>query len=179
MFILHTPNSSKPTSIIFKKVLSDGPCRESVSESILPTHWDKEAQRAIITDLDKKTTEVNKSINALLGKITGFIEDRTRDARYTSNHLTVEEMKNKLQELTGRVKERKGSGFYPKCREIIADMEVGTLLTPRGKVYASETIRGYKRTVEKLEEYDSKLTWGAVDSFTGPLLSGVMTKIGA
>lgn len=163
MFILHTPKSDKPTSIIFKKAFPDGLCRAPLGITILPVHWNKEAERAIIEGLEKSLIDNHKSINQLLKKIEDFVDNRSRDARYTSNHLTCEEMTMKLQEFTGRVKERKGSGFYPKCRQIIADMEARTLLTPRGKTYASETIRGYNRTVDKLEEYDPKLTWQTVD----------------
>lgn len=163
MFMLHTPKSDKPTSIIFKKVLSDGPCREALGVSILPIYWDKESERAKVTDLDKATTEDHKSINSLLGKIADFIEARTRDARYTGNHLTREEMAGKLLELTGKNTEKKATGFYPKCRQIVADMESGTLLTPRSKKYSEGTIRCYNLTIDVLEDFNKALTWTAID----------------
>lgn len=163
MFILHTPKSNKPTSIIIKKALADGIFKASLGVSILPAHWDKERERAKITDLSKATAEDHKSINALLQKIEDLIEARTRDARYTGNHLTCLEMSTKMEEITGRGKEKKGSGFFPKCRTIISDMESGKLTTPRGKRYSKGTIRCYSITLEVLEEYSSILTWSNID----------------
>lgn len=163
MFILHTPKSNKPTSIIFKKVLSDGPYKSALGVKILPAQWSKKNERAEINDLDKARADENKSINNLLGKIADFIEARTRDARYTGNHLTREEMAGKLLELTGRNTEKKATGFYPKCRQIIADMESGSLLTPRGKKYSEGTVRCYGITLATLESYSLKLSWETVD----------------
>lgn len=163
MFILHTPKSNKPTPIILKKVLSDGPFRESLGLSILSAFWDKENERAIIADIDKATATENKSINAVLKRIFDFIDARARDARYTGNHLTCAEMSLKLAEITGRAKVKKGTGFYPKCRDIIADMESCKLLTPRGKRYSAGTIKNYNQSLNTLEEYNSNLNWANID----------------
>lgn len=163
MFILHTPKANKPTSIIIKKALSDGLFKASLGVSVHPSYWIKGKERTVVEGLDKATIEANRSINALLTKIFDFIDARERDARYTEKHLTCRELREKIEDLIGKVKQKKGAGFYPKCRQIIADMETGTLLTPRGKAYAPETIRGYHRTVNKLEEYDPNLAWATID----------------
>jgi site-specific recombinase XerD len=163
MFILHTPKSDKPTPIILKKVLSDGPFRESLGLSILPALWDKENERAVIADLDKATAAENKSINATLKRIFDFVDARARDARYTGNQLTCEEMAAKLAEITGKTKIKKGAGFYPKCRIIIGDMESGKLTTPRGKKYSAGTIKNYNQSLNTLEEYNGNLNWANID----------------
>lgn len=166
MFILHTPNSNKPTSIIIKKALSDGLFRTSLGVSILPAYWDKENERASLLNLDKTTIEEHKSINALLKKVADFIDARTRDARYTENHLTCEELDNKIEIFRGKKKESSGSAFFTKCRDrIIEDMKSGALLTPKKnpKRYSEGTIRCYNLTLDTLEDYNPKLTWAGID----------------
>jgi len=163
MFILHTPKSDKPTPIILKKTLADGTFKESLGLSILPAMWDKVNERAVVIDLDKGAMAENKSINATLKRIFDFVDARVRDARYTGNQLTCEEMSAKLAEITGKVKVKKGAGFYPKCRIIIEDMGTGKLTTPRGKRYSAGTIKNYNQSLNTLEEYNSNLNWANID----------------
>lgn len=163
MFILDRPGSDKPTYIFLKVKLSDGPFKESLGIKILPAMWDKKTQRAATTGLDKATTEDHRSINALLGKIAGFIETRTRDARYTGNHLVGVEMAAKLQELTGRKRHKKAeAGFYDHCEAIIEDMRSGIILTPYGKRYSKDTTKCYDLYLRNFKSYDPALTWGAI-----------------
>lgn len=164
MFILHTPKSVKPTSIIIKKVVSDGEFKTSLGVTILPAFWDKDKERAVLKDIDKETIENHKSINKLLNKISDYIDARTRDARYTGNHLTCDELSTKIEAFTGRVKgNKKSTGFFANCEQIIEDMKSGALLTQRGKRYSDGTIRSYNLTLKNLKLYDSKLTWAAID----------------
>jgi integrase len=167
MFILHTPKSDKPTSIKLKKTLADGLFNESLGVTIHPDYWDKKIKRAIVDNLDRQTMAENRSINALLGKISDFIEARTRDARYTSNYLTKAELAAKIEELTGKKKVEIASepvkGFYERCREIIQDMKDGIILTPQGKKYSPGTIKNYNQSLNSIEDYNADLTFIDVD----------------
>jgi integrase len=168
MFILHTPKSDKPTSIKLKKTLSDGLFNESLGVTIHPAYWDKKAKRAVIENLDRQTMAENKSINALLGKISDFIEARIRDARYTSNYLTCAELAEKIEELTGKKKTEAPppepiKSFYELCREIIQDMKDGIILTPQGKKYSPGTIKNYNQSLNSIEDYDANLTFTGID----------------
>lgn len=165
MFKLHTPNSARPTPILIKKTVSDGQFKTSLGVSIHPAYWDKATQRAITENLDRETTSENKSINALLGKIADFVIARTKDARYTSNYLTKAELGAKVHELTG--KKKRGpelspdpvKSFYDLCREVIADMESGVVLTPQGKIYSEGTIKNYNQSLNSIEYYNSDLSF--------------------
>src|ERR1044072_1490564 len=168
MFILHTPKSDKPTSILIKKALQDGILKTSLGVSIHPLYWNKTAERAIIENLDRQTTADNKSINALLGKIADFIEARTRDARYTSNYLTRAELNTKIIELTGKKRTEETApepvkSFYEICREEIIDMKNGIILTPQGKIYSPGTIKNYNQSLNTIEEYNPDMTFAGVD----------------
>lgn len=160
MFILHTPKSEKPTSILIKKQLPDGQFKESLAVKILPGHWNKKEERAELEGLNKAVTNENKSINSLLDKIEAFIEARTRDARYTGNHLTCEELSEKLQELTGKRKYAKAAtGFFTQCDAIIDDMRTGIILTPEGKIYSPATLKCYAMYLRNFKEFDPLLSW--------------------
>jgi site-specific recombinase XerD len=169
MFILHTPKSNKPTSILIKKKLQDGPFKASLGVSVHPAFWDKANERAIVENVDRSTLAENKSINALLGKIEDYIESRTRDARYTSNYLSKGELAAKIDELTGKKKAKADpepaseKSFYDLCREIIDDMEDGIILTPQGKVYSAGTIKNYNQSLNSIEAYNADITFEAVD----------------
>jgi site-specific recombinase XerD len=167
MFILHTPKATKPTSIKLKKTLIDGPFNASLGISIHPAYWNKETERAVIENLDKATIGENKSINTLLSKITDYIEARAKDARYTSNYLTCAELAAKLEDLTGKRKcepepatvAEPVKSFYDLCREVIADMEDGVILTPQGKIYSPGTIKNYNQSLNSIEKYNAALTF--------------------
>jgi integrase len=168
MFILHTPKSDKPTSIKLKKTLSDGLFNESLGVTIRPDYWDKKSKRAIVDNLDRQTMAENKSINALLGKISDFIEARIRDARYTSNYLTKAEMAAKIEELTGKKRAEPAQvepvkNFYQLCREIIQDMKDGIILTPQGKKYSPGTVKNYNQSLNSIEAYNIDLTFADID----------------
>jgi integrase len=169
MFILHTPKATKPTPIKLKKTLIDGPFNSSLGISIHPIYWDKNTERAVVENLDRQTLSENKSINNLLGKITDFIEARTRDARYTSNYLTCSELASKLEELTGRRKAapepdpEPSKSFYELCREVITDMQDGVILTPQGKIYSAGTIKNYNQSLNSIEAYNANLKFEDVN----------------
>lgn len=164
MFILHTPKSSKPTSIIFKKVFPDGLCRESLGVTILPVYWDKDSERATYDGKEKRMIDDTKSINTLLGKIANFIEARTRDARYTGSHLTCAEMAEKLTDLTGKKKHVKAvTGFYDHCEAIVTDMREGKILTQYGKRYSPDTLKCYEMYLRNFIRHDPDLTWGSIN----------------
>lgn len=163
MFILHTPKSEKPTSILIKKQLPDGPFKESLGLKIMPAYWNKEKERAVTAGLDKATTDEHKSINAMLSRIEAFIEARTKDARYTGNHLNCAELADKVQEITGKKRHKKAaSGFYSHCAAIIDDMRTGKIQTKQGKKYSAGTLRNYDNYMETFSEYDADLTWSDI-----------------
>jgi integrase len=169
MFILHTPKSDRPTPIIIKKQMPDGLLKASLGVSILPAFWDKDAERAVLENLDRSTLMEHKSINTLLSKIADFIEARTRDARYTGNHLTKAELRAKMEELTGKRKAAPEpeiepvKSFYELCREVIEDMKDGVILTPQGKIYSGGTIKNYNQSLNTIEEYNAGLTFDGID----------------
>lgn len=163
MFILDRPGADKPTYIFLKKKLSDGPYKESVGIKILPAMWVRATERASLENLDKATINEHKSINMLLDKIAGFIEARTRDARYTGNHLTCAEMAEKLADLTGRKRAVKAAtGFYDHCDAIIKDMAAGKILTAQGKRYSASTLKCYGLYLRTFKKYDPALTWTGI-----------------
>lgn len=169
MFILHTPKATKPTPILLKKTLSDGPFKASLGISILPKFWDKSKERVELENLDKATLAEHKSINTLLDKIQQFIEARTIDARYTGNRLTCAELTGKIEDLTGKKKTAPTlivepvKGFYDFCREVIADMEDGVILTPQGKIYSEGTIKNYNQSLNSIERYNGGLTFDDIN----------------
>jgi site-specific recombinase XerD len=163
MFILDRPKSDKPTYIFLKKQLSDGPFKQSLSVTILPAMWNKSAERAEVTGLDRGTIAENKSINALLSSLENFIKTRAQEARYGGAHLTCRELSEKVEELTGKRKPDK-SEFFKQCRLIIADMESGKLTTPRtNKRYSEGTIKNYNQSLNSIEQYNTALSWRAID----------------
>lgn len=163
MFVLHTPKSTNPTAILIKKMLSDGECRASLGVKVLPTHWNKETERAVIEKLDKAKINENKSINTLLDKIEQYINSRATDARYTGNHLTCAELDEKLQEWTGKRKAIKGHTIYEQCEAIIEDMRSGLILTPAGKIYSAGTLKNYGMYLRDFKEYNPNLTWKEIN----------------
>lgn len=169
MFILHTPNSDKPTAIVFKKKLSDGPYKLSLGVKVLPALWNKSAERAIWESsdkelkLDKATINEHKSINTLLDKIEQYVKSRAVDARYTGNHLTGAELTSVLEDLTGKKKYSKtATKFYDQCDAIVEDMATGIILTPDGKVYSPATLKCYKLYLRNIKKYDADITWNAI-----------------
>jgi integrase len=162
MFILDRPKSDKPTFIFCKTTLADGRFKESLSVKILPSHWIKESERAVVTELDKSTILENKSINALLTNIENFIIERTREARHTGNHLTCPELSDKLQELTGKKKKKAGASFFDRCEEVTNDMRDGLILTKQGKRYSSGTLRNYGIYLRTFNSYNANLTFHAI-----------------
>jgi len=161
MFNLDRPNADKPTYIFIRKTLTDGPFKMGLGVKLLPAHWDSETERAIIANLDKQTVDDNKSINALLSGIDKFIEGRTRDARYNSNHLTGPELTRKIEELTGKKKSKK-TGFFDHCEAIIEDMKTGRLLTPHGKIYSVGTIKNYNQYLGNFKEFDPGISFNSI-----------------
>ncbi|HUR65485.1 MAG TPA: phage integrase SAM-like domain-containing protein [Chitinophagaceae bacterium] len=161
MFILDRPSSKEPTFIFIKTTLSDGLFKRSLGLKILPVFWDGASKRAVITGLDRSTTEDNKSINNRISKVEGYIEQRERDARYNGKHLTCSEMDTWIKELTG--KKVKGTSMFAGCRQIIEDMESGLLLTDRGKRFSDGTIKNYNQCLDAVENYDDKLTFERID----------------
>lgn len=163
MFILHTPNSKKPTSIIIKKILPNGPFKESLGVKILPANWIKKTERASMTGLDKATVNDHKSINTLLDKIEQFVDARTMDARYTGNHLTCAELAEKLADLTGKKKvAKKATGFFDQCEAIITDMIIGKILTQYGKRYSNDTLKCYEMYLRNFKRHNADLAWGDI-----------------
>lgn len=157
MFFLDRPSSDRPTYIFIQVTLSDGLFKRSLSAKILPAQWSQSRERAEITNLDGPTIENNKSINTLLSKLETFIEGRQRDARYNENHLTKAELGKRIEDLTGKKKTQKGTGFYIRCREVIEDMKSGKLLTWRGKRYSVGTIKNYNQSLNTIESYEPKI----------------------
>lgn len=165
MFILDRPTSNKPTIIFIKKALIDDPkFKASLGVKVLPANWLKSTERAKTEGLDKSTIDEHKSINSLLTRLGSFVEARVRDARYTGNHLTAQELSDKIHELTGRRRAglKPATGFYDHCRTIITDMETGDLLTPRGKRYSAGTIKNYNQSLNTIEEYRADLSFNDI-----------------
>jgi integrase len=157
MFFLDRPNSDKPTYVFIQLTLSDGLFKRSLSIKLLPAHWSQSRERAEIANLDSATVENNKSINTLIGKLETFIEGRQRDARYNENHLTKAELSKRIEDLTGKKRSIKGTGFYIRCRSVIEDMSSGKLLTWRGKKFSAGTIKNYNQSLNTIELYDPKI----------------------
>lgn len=161
MFLLHQPKSTRPTYILIKKQVTDGRFQTSLDIKILPAFWDFPAKRAITTNLDKTTTDENKSINNVLQKIEGFYESYRRDARFTGKPLTKAIFGKKVDEILGR----KGddNSLYPAAEAIISDMEEGKLRTSRGQKYADSSIRKYRQSLEIFKEIAPELTFEGVN----------------
>jgi integrase len=162
MFNLDRPKSDKPTYIFIRKTLTDGPFKMGLGIKIHPTHWNSETERALIVGLDKRTIDENKSINALLSSLENFIENRTRDARYSSNHLTGPELTLKIEELTGKKKSKK-EGFFDHCEAIIEDMKTGKLLTPQGKKYSAGTIKNYNQYLGNFKGFNPGISFNSIN----------------
>lgn len=160
MFILDRPNSDKPTFVFIKTTLKDGPFKASLEAKVLPACWDKKNKRADLRGLDRDTADEYKSINMLLSRIEQFIENRSRDARYNGNFLTVAELSAEVDRQLGR--KPAGLSFFDHSRQFIDDMEMGIILTDRGKRYSAGTIKNYRQSLNTIERYDPSLTYQAV-----------------
>jgi integrase len=161
MFILDRPSSTKPTFIFIKTTLCDGSFKASTRLKVLPSQWSHSTKRAEIMGLDKATIENNKSINALLSLVEKFVDEKRISARYNGKHLSCQELKQKVDEITG--KKKTGLSFYDHCELVIEEMREGKILTPSGKIYSKMSIKNYRQSIKTFQRFKPELSFNDID----------------
>jgi site-specific recombinase XerD len=161
MFILDRPNSPEITYIFCKLTLIDGPFKQTTGLKIKPTHWDSVNKRVDIGyAVGKIQVDEYRSINAFLSRLSNFIDERERSARFGADHLTCLELEYKLREMRGKSTDR--SGFFLAGNDIIEDMKSGKLTTEQGKRYSKGTIKNYVQSLEIIKEFNPHTTFSMI-----------------
>jgi site-specific recombinase XerD len=167
-FVLKEPKATTPTPINFLMSCPDGRVKRGIAETILPTDWDPETQRA--TGTSKAARRINQLIDSIIAMVPGLKSECRRIGRVISKADVHAALDVILQDRQKEKEKAPARDMFTDFKIIIEGMKDGSILTPgkRKKKYAPETIKSYEsRALPKLEEFynDKKEApqWAGVD----------------
>lgn len=121
--------------------------------TILPAHWDKTSQRV------KAKHSVAAYTNPILDKMAAAVLEHYYQCLYTSQPITTEGIKKKLNNITNKKEKRAVASSKIAPLEFFEQWMEQRELDPK---YSQSTISSYDSTIKQLKKYEKEnepLTW--------------------
>lgn len=146
MFVLDNPKSAAKTYVLFLKLLNDGRLKYSTKLKIHPINWNKGRAFPTGPEYVKECAEINQVLDKLQDRFKTIEADK----------LTKRYVRQALDAVMGWDDEPREKNMVDIIDEIISDREAGRELTKGGILFSYGTIKNYKQTLRKMQEYQDK-----------------------